>query len=58
MSKYILGGLCLLMLCAIALADTVVLKDGTTVEGSIIKFGNQYRVKTWTGRSKSSPKQM
>jgi S1-C subfamily serine protease len=52
MLKYFLAALCLLMICAIAIADTVVLKDGTTVEGTVIKFGNQYRVKLADGQTK------
>jgi len=52
MLKSFLAILCLFASCAIALADTVVLKDGTSVQGTIIKFGNQYRVKQADGTTK------
>ena len=59
MSKHIhscvLATMCLLMACAIVLADTVVLKDGTSVEGTVMKFGNTYRVKTADGQTKIIP---
>lgn len=55
MLKSFAAMLCLLASCAIALADTVVLKDGTSVQGTIIKFGNQYRVKQADGTTKIIP---
>lgn len=36
-----------------ALADTVKLKDGTTLEGTVIKFGDSYRVKLADGTTKT-----
>ena len=55
MSKCILSLLCLLMACAVCASSTVVLKDGTTVDGTVMKFGNTYRVKTADGQTKIIP---
>jgi len=55
MYKCILATLCLLMIGAIVFADTVVLKDGTSIEGTVIKFGSQYRIKTADGQTKIVP---
>jgi S1-C subfamily serine protease len=42
----------LLALASLAPADVVNLKNGTSVEGTVIKFGNQYRVKVADGTTK------
>jgi S1-C subfamily serine protease len=42
----------LLALVSLAPADVVHLKNGTSVEGAVIKFGNQYRVKVADGTTK------
>lgn len=51
MFRFILATVLVLGLAGAAIADTVVLKDGTTVEGSVIKFGKEYRVKTADGKT-------
>lgn len=53
--RHFLVALCVLMVTAIALADTIVLKDGTTIEGTVIKFGNTYRVKLPDGQTRIVP---
>jgi S1-C subfamily serine protease len=47
--------LCILTLNLAALADTLVLKDGTTLEGAVMKIGREYRVKTADGQWHSVP---
>lgn len=39
----------------VCLADTVVLKNGTSIEGAVIKFGTEYRVKLADGTTKVIP---
>jgi S1-C subfamily serine protease len=46
------GIVVLLALLSTAPADVVKLKNGTSVEGTVIKFGNQYRVKVADGTTK------
>ncbi len=43
------------LLALTALADTVTLKNGTVIEGTVIKFGDKYRVKTSDGQTKIIP---
>jgi S1-C subfamily serine protease len=58
MKKYILSALAISILFVglVALADTVILKDGTRVEAtSVMRMGNQVRVKTPDGNWRTIP---
>lgn len=50
-----IGVLLLLGCLCTAAGDVLTLKDGTTVEGSIIKFGTEYRVRLADGSSRVVP---
>jgi len=51
-----LGLVCLLFACASASADSLVLKDGTTLEGRVIEQGDQYWIKLADGTTRLIPK--
>jgi S1-C subfamily serine protease len=58
MLRYIVAALvvCVLTWGLVALADTLILKDGSRVEAtSVMKVGNQYRVKTPDGQTRTIP---
>lgn len=52
------GLLCVLLLCGPAGADVLMLRDGTSVEGSVIKFGQEYRVKLKDGTTRTIPQSL
>src|SRR5262245_36973892 len=58
MFKRTLAVVALAMIVLVALqssADTVKLKNGKTIEGTVIKFGNTYRVKLPDGTTQTIP---
>src|SRR5688572_25601771 len=58
MLKYIVSAFAVAVLSVglVALADTVILKDGTRIQAaSVMKMGDQYRVKTRDGQWRTIP---
>ncbi len=51
MIRTLLAAVCALALSSTVWSDTVVLKDGKTLEGSIMKVGRDYRIKTIDGKT-------
>ncbi len=50
MLKYILVATCVFAISLMAMADTIILKDGSKLEGTVIgKIGREYRIKTADG---------
>src|SRR5215475_10408027 len=51
-----LAGVCLALCTLVVFADTLKLKDGTTIEGKVIPQGDKYWIKTADGQTRIVPK--